>query len=134
MIKQQISVFLENKPGRLLECVSLLAKNNIDMQALCIADTNDYGILRVIVDRPEEAFALFRQNNWLCKLSDVLAVTVPDQPGSLAGILSVFAENSISLAYSYAFFAREKGQACIILRVDDNLAAEKLLKDAGVIL
>ncbi len=132
MLVNQLSVFLENKPGKLSEFIQALAKNKIDLQALSIAETSDYGILRTIVDKPEETAKLLSAEDWPCKITPVLAVTVPDEPGSLTHILSVLAENEISLKYSYAFFSRDKGCACIVLRVDDNDAAEKILKEAGI--
>lgn len=132
MIVNQLSVFLENKPGKLSEFIQTLAKNKIDLLALSIAETSDYGILRTIVDKPEETAKLLSEEDWPCKITPVLAVTVPDEPGSLTRILGVLAENGISLAYSYAFFSRDTGSACIILRVDDNAAAEKILSEAGI--
>lgn len=132
MLVNQISVFLENKPGKLSEFIQTLARNKVDLQALSIAETADYGILRTIVDKPEETVKLLSAEDWPCKITPVLAVTVPDEPGSLTRILSVLAENGISLKYSYAFFSRDIGSACIILRVDDNAAAEKLLTEAGI--
>lgn len=132
MIVNQLSVFLENKPGKLSEFIQTLAKNKIDLLALSIAETSDYGILRTIVDKPEETAKLLSSEDWPCKITPVLAVTVQDEPGSLTRILAVLAENGISLAYSYAFFSRDTGSACIILRVDDNAAAEKILSEAGI--
>lgn len=133
MIQKQISVFLENKPGKLSKFVSLLAENKIDLSALSIAETQDYGILRIIVDQPEKTAEFLRANNWPCKLTEVLAVTVPDEAGSLTKILAVLADAGMSLAYSYAFFSRQQGHACIVLRVEDNARARKLLNEAGII-
>ncbi len=134
MTVNQISVFLENKPGKLSEFIQMLAANKIDLQALSISETNDYGILHIIVDKTEETMALLNEGGWICKTTPVLAVTVPDEPGSLTKLLSVIAENGINLAYTYAFFSRENGNACIILRVDDNNAVAKVLADAGIAL
>lgn len=133
MIINQISVFLENKPGKLSEFIAVLADNNIDLQALSIAESEFFGILRIIVDKPEETMKLLTDNNWACSVTPVLAVNVPDKPGSLTRILAVLAEKNISLAYSYAFLSRVAGKACIVLRVDDNAAAEKLLEEANVL-
>lgn len=132
MLVNQLSVFLENKSGKLSQFVHTLAENKIDLQALSIAETSDYGILRTIVDKPEETAMLLAKEDWPCIITPVLAVTVPDEPGSLTHILSVLAENGISLAYSYAFFSRNSGRACIILKVDDNDAAEKILSESGI--
>ena len=134
MLINQISVFLENKSGQLADFIKILADNKIDIQAFSIAEKKDYGLLRVIVDKPEETINLLKQNNIVCKITQVLAVTVPDKPGSLSKLLSVLADNNISLEYSYAFFSRDKGNACIIMRVDDNEQTMKLLNEAGVII
>ncbi|MCR4906138.1 MAG: acetolactate synthase [Clostridiales bacterium] len=133
MILNQISVFLENKAGKLSEFIRLLADNQIDLQALSIAESQDYGILRIIVDRPEKTAALLREREWPCSVTPVLAVLVPDSPGSLTNIFSVLADHGVSLAYSYAFLSRSAGQACVVLRVDDNASAEALLREAGAI-
>lgn len=133
MIIRQISVFIEDKPGRLSAFTQLLADNNIDLQALSIAENQEYGILRIIADKPEETAALLRENGWPCTTTKVLAVTVPDEPGSLTKLLSVIADNNISLAYSYAFLSKKHGHACIVLRVKDNDKVQALLTEAGVV-
>lgn len=132
MIVNQLSVFLENRPGALAAFTQMLAANHIDLQALSIAETQDYGVLRIIVDQPEETAALLTQQDWPCTVTPVLAVTVPDEPGSLTRLLTVLAENEISLAYSYAFFERSGSSARIVLRVADNDRAAALLNAAGI--
>ena len=132
MLLNQISVFLENRPGTLSSFVQLLADNRIDLEALSIAEAQDYGILRIIVDRPEETAALIEQAGWPCAITPVLAVTVPDEPGSLTRLLAILAEQNISLSYSYAFLSRVQGNACIVLRVDDNEAAIRALDRVGI--
>lgn len=132
MLLKQISVFLENKSGQLLEIVNLLAANGIDLRALSIAEAQDYGVLRIIVDKPDETLAFLRQHEWVCQMNEVLAVTVPDEPGSLTRILTVLADKNVNMVYTYAFLSGTQGKACIILRVDDNAYAEKLLRDAGI--
>jgi len=132
MIINQISVFLENKPGTLASLINVLGENNINLEAFSIAETESYGIIRIIVDKPEETYKILSQQGWAHSENEVLAVTVPDVPGSLGKILNVLASNQISLEYSYAFLSRNAGQACIVLRVSDNKQAEKLLKDAKV--
>lgn len=133
MIIEQISVFLENKPGELLRFTQVLAEKNIDLQALSIAESDDYGILRIIVDKPTETLRLLREQNLPSSVARVIAVNVPDEPGSLTNILTVLANGNVNLAYSYAFLSKSAGKACIVLRVDDNAVAEKLLEDAGII-
>lgn len=132
MLLKQISVFLENKSGQLLKIVNVLAENEIDLRALSIAEAQDYGVLRMIVDKPDETLTILRGQDWLCSANEVLAVMVPDEPGSLKKILTVLADNDVNMVYSYAFLSGIEGKACIVLRVDDNAAAEKLLRDAGV--
>lgn len=132
MLIKQISIFLENRPGTLSRLVHLLADNNIDLEALSIAESQDYGLLRIIVDKPDETACLLREEGIPYAENEVIAVKVNDTPGSLTSILTVLADNNISLAYSYAFLSRTMGQACIVLRVDDNETAEKLLIDAGI--
>ena len=129
---KQISVFLENKSGQLLEIVNLLAANGIDLRALSIAEAQDYGVLRIIVDKPDETLSFLRQQEWVCQMNEVLAVTVPDEPGSLTRILTVLADKNVNMVYTYAFLSGTQGKACIVLRVDDNAYAEKLLRDAGI--
>ncbi|MBQ7546051.1 MAG: hypothetical protein IJT41_03685 [Clostridia bacterium] len=132
MLLKQISVFLENKSGQLLEIVNLLAANGIDLRALSIAEAQDYGVLRIIVDKPDETLSFLRQQEWVCQMNEVLAVTVPDEPGSLTRILTVLADKNVNMVYTYAFLSGTQGKACIVLRVDDNAYAEKLLRDAGI--
>ncbi len=133
MLLKQISVFLENKSGQLLQIVNVLAENNIDLRALSIAEAQDYGVLRMIVDKPDETLSLLRGQEWLCSANEVLAVMVPDEPGSLTKILTVLADKDVNMVYTYAFLSATQGKACIVLRVDDNAAAEKMLRDAGVL-
>lgn len=132
MIVNQLSVFLENRPGALAAFTQMLASNHIDLQALSIAEAQDYGVLRIIVDQPEETAALLTEQDWPCTITPVLAVTVPDEPGSLTHLLAVLAENNISLAYCYAFFERSGSSAQIVLRVADNDRAAELLNAAGI--
>lgn len=132
MIQTQVSVFLENKPGKLAAFIRFLADRSIDLQALSIAEAQDYGVLRIIVDKPRETAELLKKANWPCKCTEVLSVLVPDEPGSLTRILSVLAEGGVSLSYSYAFCSRIQGQACIVLRVPDNEKAAGLLRAAGI--
>ena len=132
MLVKQLSVFLENRPGQLAAFTKMLAENQVDLQALSIAETQDYGVLRIIADKPEETAALLNAQGWPSTVTEVLAVTVPDEPGSLTRLLSILAENEISLAYCYAFFERSGNAARIVLRVADNAKAVKLLNAAGI--
>lgn len=132
MLLNQLSVFLENKPGTLSELTRFLADREIDIKALCISETADYGIVRIIVDTPEDTLEQLKSSGYTCKLTKVICARVPDQPGALTKILALLAENGISLKYSYAFYSKDKGSAFIILRVDNNDFCTSLLKRNGI--
>ena len=133
MIINQVSVFLENKPGQLLEFTNLMAENNINILALALSEAPDYGLLRVIVDEYEAVEAIAKEKGYLCTVTPVVAVDVPNEPGSLVKILDILAKNNINVAYSYISFIDKNGSDGIILRVDDTEGAEKLLKEAGIV-
>lgn len=132
MYVKQISVFIENTPGRLADFTKVLAENSIDLVSLSIADTTNFGILRGIVGDPEAASKVLMANGYTVKVTDVLAVCVPDHPGGLSGILEKLAEKNIALEYLYSFVRRKGDNALIIIRVDKPEEAEKVLSDAGV--
>ena len=129
---QQISVFVENRAGGLAEITKLLADSGIDLRAMSIADTTDYGILRLIVDKPETALAVLQDSGCLVSVTPVLAVMLPDVPGGLAKILGLLSENGVDLEYLYAFITRKAEHAYVVLRVKDNEATEKILKAGGI--
>lgn len=131
MIKQ-ISVFLENKTGELGGIVNFMAENNINLRALSIADTEDFGILRIITDKPESTLEKIKFNGYSAKLTDVLAVEIDDKPGSFAKIVEILSGNNISVEYTYAFLSHKKDRACMIIRADDSSAANKLLAKSGI--
>lgn len=132
MLIKQISVFLENRQGSLEQFTTLLGENNVDLIALSIADTTDFGILRAIVSDNEKTLELVRQHGYTAKLSDVLAVTVPDTPGGLSGALRLLNQGGISIEYLYSFVRRVNHQAVIIFRVDNPAEAEKMLEGSGI--
>lgn len=132
MTVQQISVFLENKPGGLAEFARVLSENNINMRAMCIAETPDFGILRIIVDDVYNTMCTMREAGYICSATKVLAVEIPDKPGSLLNTLTVLGENGINLEYSYAFTTTKKDVAYMILRVNDNEKAAEVLLKSGV--
>jgi hypothetical protein len=111
MFIKQLSVFVENKSGRLAEITAILAKANIDIRALSIADTTDFGILRLVVDRPDEAEKTLREAGLTVTLTDVLAVGIPDKPGGFASAMKVLAAENIGIEYMYAFVARAADRA-----------------------
>ncbi len=133
MIQKQISAYLENKPGQLLDYIQVLGENNIDLQALCIADTEDYGLLRMIVDQPEKAVDLLKKAGHSCRITEVLSVVIPDRPGAMRKALAALNDAQISFDYCYAFFSKEEGKANLVLRVPDNDEALKALEAAGAL-
>ena len=132
MTIQQISVFLENRAGQLAEITSLLSENQINMRALHIAETSDYGVLRMIVDRPQKAASLLLEHGFILSMTPVVAVVVPDEPGGLGKILTLLAEKSLDVEYVYSVFGQVQGRACMIFRVADLDKLAALLKDNGM--
>lgn len=132
MYVKQISVFIENTPGRLAHFTKLLGEHGIDLVSLSVADTTHFGILRGIVADYERAVELISENGYTVKLTEVLAVSVPDQPGGLAMVLEELAKNDIAVEYLYSFVRNVGGHALIIFRVDKLPEAEKVLTQAGV--
>lgn len=132
MYVKQISVFIENTPGRLAHFTKLLGEHNIDLVSLSVADTTHFGILRGIVADYEKAVELISQNGYTVKLTDVLAVSVPDQPGGLADVLRLLAEHEIVVEYLYSFVRNAGDHALIIFRVDKLDEAQRVLTQAGV--
>lgn len=129
---QQLSVFVENKSGRLAEIAQVLAMANIDIRAISVADTSDFGILRVIVDKPDSAVNAMREAGMTVALTDVIAVGINDKPGEFAKVLKILAENKLDVEYMYALSSRNDGKASVIIRVDNSVEAEKLLKNNGI--
>lgn len=116
----QISVFLENRTGQLAEITRLLAQNHIDLRAISIAETADYGLARMIVDDAPKASNILLQHGDILSMTPVWAVEVPDKPAGLADLLAVLAENHIDVEYMYSLFAHRDGYAYMILRVSDE--------------
>lgn len=132
MIIKQVSVFVENRPGRLSEIVGILAKNGVNMRALSIADTMDFGILRIIVDEPDRVMLMLRENRITATAADVLAVRLEDKPGALSELLDALANEGISVEYIYAFVARQDdGAAYVVIRVEDNEKAQAVVEKLG---
>ena len=120
---QQISVFVENETGKLAELTRLIAGAGIDLRSLSLADTRDFGILRIIVNKPEETCTLLEQNGWTYKITQVIGVKVPDRPGGVAEILTALSNAGVNVEYMYAFVNRTPGEADTIFRVDNADAA-----------
>lgn len=132
MLIKQISVFMENRPGRLLDVTEILGKAGIDMSALSLADTSDFGILRLIVNDPDKACAVLREQDYIVKQNDVLAAVIDDRPGGLTAMLQVLAAAGIAVEYMYAFVGSKDGHAVVVLRPDDAQAALKVLEENKV--
>ena len=131
MAIKQLTVFVENKQGTLVEITDTLAKNNVNIRALSIADTQDFGILRLIVTDNETATGALTERGFLVKTTDVIGVKIGDAPGKLSKALEVLDEAEINMEYLYAFMARTEKHAYVVLRVADNAAAEAALEGAG---
>ena len=127
----QISVFMENKNGRLAEITRLLASNNISLRAVTIADTADFGILRLIVTDPDRARDILLEAGFTARETVVLAVALDDTPGALADIMELFKENDVNIEYLYSILAGKGGKADIVFRVEDLERGQKLLKEHG---
>lgn len=132
MTVKQISVFVENKAGKLAELTEYLHQNNIDMRALSIAETQDFGIVRIIVDDPYKTSCILKEAGYVVSITPVLAVEMPDEPGSLFRILKTLGDGDISLEYMYAFLTRKEATAYMILRVEDNEKAVEVLNKNGI--
>lgn len=129
---EQISIFLENKAGRLAEVTRVLSEAGVNIRALSLADTSDFGILRLIVDNNDRAKAALKEKGFTVGKTDVVAVEVDDRPGGLSRILHILSQENINVEYMYAFVQHSGKDAVIIFRFDDIDAAVKLLSDNGV--
>ena len=131
MIIKQLSVFLENKQGRLFAAADVLAQNNINIRALSLADTSEFGILRLIVDRPEEGKAVLSQTGVVVRVTDVLGVSMDDVPGGTLGALHLLADAGINVEYMYACVGQKTGKAFMVMQVSDLENAEAVLRRGG---
>jgi hypothetical protein len=132
MAIDQLSVFVENKSGKLVEVIEAIGAAGVDLRALSIADTADYGVLRVIVDRPVDALKKLTDLGYVVRINQVLPVAIDDTPGSLGKTLRVLADSGVNVEYAYAFVAHGENRAYVILRVEDNEAAERVLRNANI--
>ena len=132
MLIKQLSVFVENQQGKLREITDILSQAQVDIRALSIADTTNFGILRAIVSDNEKTLKVVRDKGYTANLTEVLAVAVPDVPGGLAGVLKLLRDNDISVEYLYSFVRRVGNDAIIIFRVDQPERAGKLLLEKNV--
>ena len=133
-ITKQVSVFLENKSGRLAEVCQVLGEADVNIRAMCIADTSDFGILRLIVNDPDGATEVLQERGFGVGEADVLALIVPDRPGGLAEVLALMRDSGINVEYMYAFFITIDGDAVVLFRIDDRHIEStlELLENRGV--
>jgi len=129
---KQISIFLENRAGRLADVTVLLGENDINIRALALADTSDFGILRLLVNKPDKAYNLLRENGFAATETEVIAVEVPDNPGGLASILAPLQKVGINVEYMYAFLERATDKAVVVFKFEDISKAIETLKKNGV--
>ena len=131
MIIQQLSVFLENRAGQLSEVTDLLARNNVDMQALNIAETSDYGVLRLVVDDPNRTAALLKENGYIVRQTPVVHTPVPNQPGGLNTVLRTVAKEGIDIEYMYSILGQRNGLAYMVFRVAEPEKLDAVLSKLG---
>jgi len=131
MAIKQLTVFVQNKKGTVVSVTDILSKNNVNLRALSIAETQDFGILRLIVNDEKTAENVLSENGYLIKVIDVLGVKIGDEPGKLTEALDVLDRADINVEYLYAFMARTEKHAYVVLRVEDNAVAEAALANAG---
>lgn len=132
MSVHQISVFLENRAGQLAEITAVLAENKIDLRAISIAETADYGILRMIVDDAVRATKILLEKEYILSMTPVVAVAVPDTPGGLAPVLAVLAEGNIDIEYMYSLFTHVEGKAYMVFRISEEEKFKALLANYGL--
>lgn len=132
MAIQQISVFVENKPGRLADITAFLAQGGISIRAFSIADTTDFGILRLIVSDTEKAAQVLKSAGVAVSITEVVGISIPDVTGSFANVVKVLADAGENVEYAYAFLTPEAGHAYVIVRVDDNAKAAAVLQEHGI--
>ncbi len=128
MSVKQISIFLENKKGRLAEVTQVLSKEKINIRALSLADTADFGVLRIIVDDPDKCLAALKKNGFVAQSTEVVAVEVQDEPGGLSRILKVLDAESVNVEYMYAYVEKSRDNAVVICKIDDRGRALAVLE------
>ena len=128
----QISVFLENRTGQLAEITGILAENNVDLRAISIAETADYGVLRIIASEAERATNVLLSHGYILSMTPVIVVAVPDTPGGLAPVLRVLADGEIAIEYMYSLFTHREGKAYMVFRVSQEERFVELLQAQGI--
>lgn len=131
---RQLSIFIENKKGRLAKIAKIISSAGIDIRAISVADTSGFGILRIIVDDPDRAKNVLQKSNIIVSVTNVIAVEIKDKPGEFYRVMSILSDNDIGVEYMYAFISREKNKAFIILKIENEDKAVEVLKDNDVCL
>lgn len=131
MSVKQLSIFVQNEKGALAEVLKTIAEEHVEIRALSIADTNDFGILRIITDNNDKASLALAEHHFVSSVTDVVAVRVDDTPGGLAKAVDVLQKADVNVEYLYAFVGQSKNHACVVLRVNNNGIAEETLVKAG---
>ena len=129
---KQISIFMENKPGRMARVAKTLSEAKVNMRALTIAEAGDFGVIRMVVDDTDRGYRMLREEGFTVSETDVLAVEIQDTPGGLYKIVKTLGDNNINMDYAYAFVTAKAERAMLILRVDDTKRAAQVLQEAGV--
>lgn len=129
---RQISVFVENKQGSLVKITDVLSKESIDLRAMSIADTQDFGILRLIVSDTDRAVEILKRENCIVTVTEVVGARLRNEPGALATVVKVLSDANINMEYMYAFNGATPHHAYVVLRVDDNAKVEELLLQSGI--
>lgn len=132
MSVKQISAFVENKPGQLAKFTDVLTQHGVDMRALSLAETEDFGIVRIITDDSYKTACVLKDAGYIFSITPVIAVEIPDSPGGLNKVLHLLNDKGINIEYTYAFTARKQDVAYMIFRVTDNEAAAEVLKSNGI--
>ena len=134
MTMEQIAIFMENRPGRMAETLAFLAERDIDMRAYTVVEENNFGVMRVLVRDADKAAAALKDGGYLVKKTEVLGLLVQDETGVTVKAFELLGEAGVNVEYSYAFAMQVKGSAIVLIRVDDNERAAKLLTQAGMTL
>ncbi len=132
MFIKQLSVFVENKQGRLEAIINALGEKGVNISALSIAETSEFGVLRLIVDDIDTAKACLNEIGVISKITDVIAVYIDDRTGGLASVLKIVSDGGVSIEYMYAFLGRTEGKALMVLKADDEPKVEKILTENGI--
>ena len=132
MSLKQLTVFVENKQGSLSQITKILADANIDIRAFSVADTTDFGILRLIVNDPDKAQEILREKGIAATKTSVLAVALNDEPGAMHTVVTLLSDNNISIEYGYAFISRRKETAYVLMKVKELELAAEILKNNGM--